>query len=134
MYGDVRSMSHEEWRLNGKKSVMCHYVPGATKGKSDVGKGGRGRPKKPSGDGSGCAYLDPMESWRFAQFEVCIETPKDSGEFRGPLRWAGATLQTTLYDDDAREYSGNSERTKEINVSVEVDEDILYLPQAAATP
>ena len=65
IYGDVRSMSHEGWRLNGKKSGMCHYVPGATKGKSGVGKGERGRAKKPSGDGPACAYLDPMESWRF---------------------------------------------------------------------
>ena len=56
MYGDVRSMSHEEWQFNEKKSGMCHYVPGTTKGKSGVGKGERGRPKKPSGDGSACAY------------------------------------------------------------------------------
>ena len=100
-------------------------------------------PKKPSGDGSACAYLDPMESWRFAQFEVCIETPKDSGEFRryvGPLRWAEGgegiehtTLQTTLYDDDAREYFGDREISV-INVSVEVDEDVLYLPPGGGDP
>ena len=41
---------------------------------------------------------------------------------------------TTLHDDDAREYSGDSERTKKINVSVEVDEDILYLPPGGGDP
>ena len=86
---------------------------------------------------------------RFADFEVTIETPKNSGEFCryvGPLRWAGngkkienTTLQTTLYDDDAREYYmyGDSERTGAIyfrNVSVEVDEDILYLPPGGGDP
>jgi len=43
-------------------------------------------------------------------------------------------LQTTLHDDDAREYSGDSERTKKISVSVEVDEDILYLPPGGGDP
>ena len=96
--------------------------------------GFKGRPCKPRGDGSGCAYIDPIQPWRLAEFKVCIEMPKNSGEFRrciGPLRWGGSgnvILQTTLHDDDAREYSGDSERTKEISVSVEVDEDIHYLP------
>ena len=81
-----------------------------------------------------------MESWRFADFEVCIETPKNSGEFRrhvGPLLWGGSrngTLQTALYDDDAREYTGDSERTTPIHVSVEVDEDIHYLPPDGGEP
>ena len=60
MYGDVRSMSYEEWRLNGKKSGMCHYVPGATKGKSGVGKGARGRPHKPRGMGLPVPILIPL--------------------------------------------------------------------------
>ena len=28
IYGDLRSMSQEEWRLLGKKNGMRHYVPG----------------------------------------------------------------------------------------------------------
>ena len=137
IYGDLRSMSYEEWRLHGKKDRMCYFIPGATKVKSSGrGLGGRerGRPQKPNGDGSSCAYLDPTETWRFADFEACVESPKNSGELRryvGPLNWAGArnnSLQITLYDDDAREYSRDSERTKKISVSVEVDENIYYLP------
>ena len=71
---------------------------------------------------------------------MIIISPKDSGEFRryvGPLRWGGegnVILQTTLHDDDAREYSGDSERKKGISVSVEVDEDILYLPPGGGDP
>ena len=39
-----------------------------------------------------------------------------------------------IYDDDAREYSGDSERTQIMHVSVEIDEDILYLPPGGGDP
>ena len=50
----------------------------------------------------------------------------------GPLKWGGSgydTLQTCLqYDGDAREYSGDSERKKPINVSVVRNRNISHLP------
>ena len=54
------------------------------------------------------------------------------------MKWGGhgnITLQTTLYDDDAREYNGDSERTREsIRVSVEVDKAIYYLSPVGDVP
>lgn len=76
-------------RKEERHAPLCPWDHYLGTGKNGVGTGAKGRPHKASGDGPGCAYLDPIEPWRFAEFDVCIETPKDSGEFRryvGPLR------------------------------------------------